>query len=78
MRPSAFTGPVLIDLAVWGGAGEVFGLAIGYVYGEAYNFVKQPISPKDILAVAGLSSARLTVFALLVVGTGHILVSLID
>lgn len=72
MRPTAFTGPLLGDIATLGGAALALGAAIGHTYARIYNWANQPVTqPLDPVYEAENAAGLLVSLVVPVVLVGH-------
>ncbi|HWC49254.1 MAG TPA: hypothetical protein VG448_10275 [Solirubrobacterales bacterium] len=77
MRPTAFTGPLLEDLATLGGAALALGAAIGHTYARIYNWANKPtVNPLDPVYEAENAAGLLVSLVIPVVLMGHAIISL--
>lgn len=78
MRPSIYAGPVLPDLAVWGGAAWAVGYGVGFATAIVYNYIFEPPQHVDWVWLGGVGAGVLTVFMLTEVCVGHILLPILS
>jgi hypothetical protein len=72
MRPTAFTGPLLSDLATLGGAAFALGAAVGHTYARLYNWANKPnVKALDPVYEAENAAGLLVSLVVPVVLVGH-------
>lgn len=74
MRSTAFTGPLLGDLALLGGAAVAVGAAVGHTYARVYNWANEPLAnPKDPVYEGENAAGLLVSLVVPVVILGHVI-----